>query len=94
MKILSSLEISKHWSARTIPETKVNKKIYKRFDWVNKNAFPAIFLNEESKKKISSSKKGKSFSSEKPPLIAGRYNKKNFFSSVLYNFYKANLSPK
>ena len=65
-------------------ETKVNKKIYKRFDWVNKNAFPAIFLNEESKKKISSSKKGKSFSSEKHKTAVIKSNKTRILSPEFY----------
>ena len=56
-------------------ETKVNKKIYKRSDWVNRNAFPAILLDEESKNKISASKKGKSFSSKKHKEAVIKSNK-------------------
>ena len=65
-------------------ETKINKKIYKRFDWVNKNAFPAIFLDEDSKKKISISKKGKSFSSEKHKAAVIKSNKTRILGPEFY----------
>ena len=42
-----------------IYETKVNRKIYKRSDWANSSAFPAIDINEEVRKKISKALNGK-----------------------------------
>ena len=65
-------------------ETRVNKKIYKRVDWINKNAFPAIFLNEESKKKISNSKIGKSFSSIKHKRAVIHSNKTRILGPEFY----------
>lgn len=40
-------------------EVRVNRKIYKRNDWVNKSAFPFINIDDEVKKKISIALKGK-----------------------------------
>jgi len=56
-------------------ETKVNKKIFRRSDFVNKNAFPAILLDEQSIKKISEAKKGKSTSTTKHKLAVIESNK-------------------
>ena len=42
-----------------IYETKINRKIYKRSDWANSSAFPAIDINEEVRKKISKALNGK-----------------------------------
>ena len=39
-------------------ETKVNKKIYKKEDWANKAAFPAIHIDDEVKANISKALKG------------------------------------
>lgn len=65
-------------------ETKINKKIYKRSDWINKNAFPAILLDEISRKKISCSKKGKSFSSDKHKNAVIKSNKTRILSPEFY----------
>ena len=65
-------------------EAKINKRIYKRFDWVNKNAFPAILLDEKSRKKISKSKKGKSFSSEKHKKAVIKSNKTRILGPEFY----------
>ena len=60
-------------------ETKVNKKIFRRSDFVNKNAFPAILLDEQSIKKISEAKKGKSTSTTKHKLAVIESNKTRIF---------------
>ena len=39
-------------------ETKVNKKIYKKEDWANKAAFPAIHMDDEVRANISKALKG------------------------------------
>ena len=39
-------------------ETKVNKKIYKKEDWANKAAFPAIHIDDEVRANISKALKG------------------------------------
>jgi len=39
-------------------ETKVNKKIYKKEDWANKSAFPAVRMDDEVKANISKALKG------------------------------------
>lgn len=39
-------------------ETLVNKRIYKREDWANKAAYPAILIDDEVKSKISNATKG------------------------------------
>lgn len=45
-------------------ETKVNRKIFKKYDWENQSAHPAINFTEEIKLKISNKLKGKRTGSE------------------------------
>lgn len=45
-------------------EVKVNKKIYKKSDWINKSAFPFINIDEKVKANISKAKKGKNIGKE------------------------------
>lgn len=45
-------------------EVKVNKKIYKKSDWINKSAFPFIDIDEKVKSNISKAKKGKNVGEE------------------------------
>ncbi len=61
------------WTFDTIEEarlyeTEVNKKIYNRVDWANNNAYPAIYLNKESRKKISEKAKQRLSIPENNPM--------------------------
>jgi len=85
-------------------EKKINKKIYKRKDWINKNAFPAIYNevhpllgkkhSKESKLKMSKSQTGKKASLETRTKLSKMRRGRRLSQSHIENIRKGNIGVK
>ena len=88
----------------TTYEKEVNKKIYKRPDWENKNAFPAIFYkvhpllgkkpSKETRLKISKGNKGKNVSLETRAKLSRMRRGRKLSQSHIENMRKGNTGVK
>jgi len=88
----------------TTYEKEVNKKIYKRPDWENKNAFPAIFYkvhpllgkkpSKETRLKISKGNKGKKASLETRAKLSRMRRGRKLSQSHIENIRKGNIGVK
>ena len=85
-------------------ESKVNKKIYKKQDWINENAFPAIFnkihpllgkkLSKETRLRISKGNKGKKASIETREKLSRMRKGRKLSQSHIENIRKGNIGIK